>query len=77
MHIAQIWWYTNSLSVCLYTAKSVQCALLFNVQGQLSMYRELLSHQKKFPNLSTVGQENATFEAKNTNPRALIPKPGY
>ena len=41
MHIAQIWGYTNSLSVCLYTAKSVQCALLLNVQGQLSVYGEL------------------------------------
>ena len=41
MHIAQIWWYTNSLSVCLYTAKSVQIALLLNVQGQLSVYGEL------------------------------------
>ena len=28
-----------------------------------------------FPNLSTDSQENATFEAKNTNPHALIPKP--
>ena len=27
------------------------------------------------PNLSAEGQKNATFEAKNTNPHALIPKP--
>ena len=31
----------------------------------------------KAPNLSTDGQENATFEAKNTNAHALIPKPVY
>ena len=31
----------------------------------------------KAPNLFTDGQENATFEAKNTNAHALIPKPVY
>ena len=36
-------------------------------------------HKPKFflSNQSTDGQENATFEGKNTNPHALIPKPDY
>ena len=34
-----------------------------------------MSPPKFLPNLSTDGQENATFEAKNTNPHAPIPKP--
>ena len=34
-----------------------------------------MSPKKCLPNLSTDGQENTTFEAKNTNPHALIPKP--
>ena len=36
-----------------------------------------MSHTNFLINLSTYGQENATFEAKNTNPHALIPKPAY
>ena len=36
-----------------------------------------MSPPKFLPNLSTDGQENATFEAKNTNPHALIPKPVF
>ena len=36
-----------------------------------------MSPPKFLPNLSTDDQENATFEAKNTNPHAPIPKPGY
>ena len=34
-----------------------------------------MSPQNFLPNLSTDGQENATFEAKNTNPHAAIPRP--
>ena len=36
-----------------------------------------MSPPKFLPNLSTDGQENATFEAKNTNPHAPIPKPDH
>ena len=36
---------------------------------------KFISPPKNLPNLSTDGQENTTFEAKNTNPHALIPKP--
>ena len=42
VHIAQIWRYTNRQTDCLYTTKSVQCALLLNVQGQLSVYGKLM-----------------------------------
>ena len=35
-----------------------------------------MSPPKFLPNLSSDSQENATFEAKNTNPHAPIPKPG-
>ena len=35
-----------------------------------------MSPPKFLPNLSADGKENATFEAKNTNPHAPIPKPG-
>ena len=34
-----------------------------------------MSPPKFLPNLSTDGQENATYEAKNTKPHAPIPKP--
>ena len=41
MHIAQIWWYTYSLSVCLYAAKYVQCALLLKDKDRRSIWDEL------------------------------------
>ena len=37
----------------------------------------IISPQKLLPNLSTDGQENASFGAKNTNPHTAISKPGY
>ena len=37
----------------------------------------LISPQKFLPNQSTDSQENATFEAKNTNPHAAIPSSAY
>ena len=35
----------------------------------------MISPQNILPNLSTDGQENATFGAKNTNPQTAISKP--
>ena len=45
--------------------------------GELLTWPKVMSPPKFLPNLSTDGQDNATFEAKNTNPHALIHKPAH
>ena len=42
----------------------------------LLTWPKTISRPKKFPNLSTDGQENATFSQKVTNPHASIPSSG-